>query len=374
MEIRTITCHNVYNYGASLQAFALQTYLESQGHKVKIIDYRPSYLDIHYRLSTFISRDLYVYKPRLKKWYIKYPFVIYRYLISLKDYSRKRAFDKFKKQYYHLTSKYKNISDLKKEIYSDVYIAGSDQIWNSVFMENGKDPAFYLDFVPDNKIKISYAASFGANDIDRTYALSIKGYLERFDAISIREKSGIDILDSLGIKSHLVCDPVFLLNKQQWESFCFVPKISKYVLIYNIGSIDQNIVDKAMELVNLYKFKVISIKDKNNISEANENLEDVGPIEFISYIKNAEFILSNSFHATAFSLILKKQFYTFQFTDLSNSSRMINLLNLFNLNDRFNPVLNSPINNIDYHNICNLTDTFAEQSRSWLNKAIGSHE
>ena len=149
MNSYTITCHDVYNAGASLQAYALQQYLISLGIDNKIIDYKPDYLSRHYSLTTIDN-------PKFNKGVLKYVYLTAKFprrFINLCGLKKKR-FDQFRNKYLILTeNRYNSNEDLKNSLpEADIYIAGSDQIWNTLF-NNGKDPAFYLDFAPDDKIK-----------------------------------------------------------------------------------------------------------------------------------------------------------------------------------------------------------------------------
>lgn len=179
MKIKTITCHDVYNLGASLQAYALAAYLQSQGHEVEIIDYQPLYLR-HYRLAGVPNPRF--DKPFLREAYqiAKFPGRLYDRLTS----KRKKAFDRFTAQYLPVTqTKYSDLASLRAAPpEADLYIAGSDQIWNPLF-QNGKDPAFFLDFVPEGKRRISYAASFAAEEMSEASAKLMSPWLKKLDAI-----------------------------------------------------------------------------------------------------------------------------------------------------------------------------------------------
>lgn len=366
MRINTITCHNVYNYGASLQAYALQRFLEIQGNDVEIINYMPNYLSFHYRISTYISADEYRYKPSLKHLYVRLLFAIYRYLRSLNGLPRKRSFDSFTSQYLKLTRKYTNYKQLvSRPPVADVYIAGSDQIWNSKYMENGKDPAFYLNFIK-SKPKFSFAASFGANEMDDGLKPLIKDWLSKFNAISVRESSGAEILNSLGIQSMVVCDPVFLLDIKQWMAIYRKVLSGRFLLIYNIGPINNNIVQMAKKIAKERKLTIVSIKDKYKVEGADIYIDNAGPCEFVSLIMDAEFVLSNSFHATAFSIIFSKQFYTFTFNNINSSSRMTNLLNNMHLKHRFDPSVEDPIDTINYMDVMATLSTYKQEGKDWL--------
>lgn len=156
MKIATITCHNVYNYGASLQAYALQRYLSQEGHDVEIIDYKPYYLNSRYNWRHIPAESrLYPYKDYVGTQ------CIYFLLKNRKIYKtigRKRKFDDFRQKFLTLTDNtYTSAEELRATPpQADLYIAGSDQIWNTA-CENGKDAAFYLDFGSDDTRRISYA-------------------------------------------------------------------------------------------------------------------------------------------------------------------------------------------------------------------------
>ena len=234
MKIKTITCHDVYNVGASLQAYALMTYLSSLGHEVEIIDYKPEYLSRHYRL-TGVSNPKYD-KPVLKQVYniLKFP-GRFKALHS----QRKKEYDLFKEQYLKVTShRYTSNEELKKNPpEADVYFAGSDQIWNTKF-PNGKDAAFYLDFAPANTIRAAYAASFATEQIEPEYRECVKTWLSNLDYISVRESSGVQIISELGIDNSIqVLDPVFLLNKIEWLKICKKLDLTeKYLLVYDFDN------------------------------------------------------------------------------------------------------------------------------------------
>ena len=164
MKINTITCQHVYNYGATLQAFALQDYLESLGHNVEIIDFR---------LPTHTRYELFTPYPKGRAYELVCKFPLLRYIITpyrnrrmLKTWGRKRNFDRFDKEYLHLSSHtYKSLDKLQQDTFdADLFIAGSDQIWNTD-MENGSNGAYFLDFGSEKTKRISYAASFGISEM-----------------------------------------------------------------------------------------------------------------------------------------------------------------------------------------------------------------
>lgn len=227
MKIKTITCHDVYNLGASLQAYALSAYLKELGHDVEIVDYKPDYLSRHYSLT-------YVPNPNYDKFFVRQLYLLAKLPSRLKALfgTRKKRFDMFRDECLNVTEKcYRSNKELVNNCpEADLFIAGSDQIWNPVF-PNGNDPSFYLDFVPKKKRKISYAASFAIDDISDQHCSQIKPWLQSMDAISVREPSGLKILEKIGINGINVLDPVFLVNKSKWEKLAISTNLSKYIFI-----------------------------------------------------------------------------------------------------------------------------------------------
>ncbi len=323
MRIKTVTCHDVYNAGASLQAYALQEWLMQQGHSVSVIDYKPDYLSHHYELS-------YVPNPKYRRPVLKQAYILAKLPGRLKALlgMRKKRFDWFRKQYLALTpEKYHSLHELKMRCpEADVYVAGSDQIWNPL-LPNGHDPAFFLDFVPPGKLKMSYAASFSTDEISDDVKKRMHVFLRTFDAISVRESSGVEILRSMEIVGIQVCDPVFLLDRKHWQSMLLpLPKSKPYLFVYDF---DNN--------VNLWAFaKAFAMKNKLQIFSAFPHpdaafiSDDMGPLEFLSLLHGATCVLSNSFHATAFSLIFHKPFFVMDRKAKLNA-RIHDLLDMLNL-------------------------------------------
>ncbi len=306
MKIYTLTCHDVYNYGASLQAYALMKYLKSNtSAEVEIIDYKPEYLSRHYYLWNI--------KPKYKKNLITK--VIYYCLklpgrLAKRFSARKRNFDSFKKRYLTVTSKrYSSNAELGQLQDGDLYFAGSDQIWNPI-LENGNDSAFFLDFVKDKNKKFAYSASFSVEELTKEQENKMKVWLAEFNRISVRENSALDILSRMGIAGACcTVDPVFLLDKGEWGSVCSSKRFKeKYIFVYDFDK-SQTIKNNVLEYARKNNLKIYSgLKSEY----ADKSFEDIGPLQFISLIRNAELVVSNSFHATAFSIIFHKSFYVFE--------------------------------------------------------------
>lgn len=323
MQICTITCHDVYNAGASLQAYALQAYLKSLGHDVKIIDYKPDYLSRHYRLDI-------VGNPKYDKPILRQAYLLAKLPGRLRMLPRKRAFDSFTAKYLDLTRRYASNAELKADPpEADIYFAGSDQIWNPLF-PNGKDPAFYLDFVRRG-IRAAYAASFAVEEFPEELRGVTTQYLSQFNHIAVREKSGLAVLESLGIhNAAAVLDPVFLLEQEQWEAIAKQPKKvdGPYLLVYDFDN--SPVVRKLAErIASVRGLKIYSIFD---LPYAERCFALCGPEEFLGLMEGASFVLSNSFHATAFSVIFEKEFVVVERTEKINT-RMRDFTAMLGLSD-----------------------------------------
>lgn len=372
LVIKTITCHNVYNYGATLQAYALQTYLQSLGNEVEIIDYAPRY---HSWSCWNIPENSTVYKLASKNMFIHFLYACHRWIKHKRETNliREKKFDEFDKKYLRLTTKhYINYEQLKQDPpKADIYIAGSDQIWNPVG-GTGLDPAFYLNFGEAGINRISYAASFGVSILNEHQKDIIKNYLSGMDHISVRESTGLNILKSLNINSGVqVLDPVFLLDKATWLQLIGGTKKvveGSYVLIYDFFQDDPNIQQLAFEFKSMTGFNIVSVNNSGKLPYADVNISDASPLEFLSLINNANVVISNSFHATAFSIILNKEFYVYPVIRHKNQSRMIDLLNQFQLSDRYNT---SKIqSNINWEKINDLYMVKRQIGRDFLLNAI----
>lgn len=370
MKIRTITCHDCYNFGASLQAFALQKYLESQGHNVGIIDYKPDYLSRHFKLS-IIANPIYD-RPVFRQMYLlaKLPGRI----LALRQ---KKMFDDFTSKYLKLTKRYNSYEDLKADAPdADIYIAGSDQIWNTLF-NNGRDPAFYLDFGKASTKRISYAASFATKEIVPEYRQFVSQELKNLDAVSIREKISLPLLRELGrVDGVAVCDPVFLLSEIEWNQISQRGKsinlTKKYILVYLTDRSD-TIMDIARRLSKDTGWEIVLVGCPSK-RYRHRYIPNIGPLEFVFLISKASFVISNSFHATAFSLIFKKNFCVVNRTEGINE-RMKSILDEFGLSHRIVSGYNSALlQGVDYNAILHRLDSMIIKSKEWLNYEISERK
>ncbi len=365
MKIKTITCHDVYNHGASLQAYALQTYLSSLGHEVEIIDYKPDYLSGHYKLWAISN-------PIFNKPFVKQLYLLAKLPSRLMALRRKKKFDEFTRQYLRLTShRYHSNEELKVHPpLADVYIAGSDQIWNTLF-QNGRDAAFYLDFAPKTAKRITYAASFATKDVVEEYKPFVRKMLQSLDQISLRERISLPLLVSLGRSDGIaVCDPVFLLTQQQWNQL--LPRkeenTPRYLLVYDTDQ-SEKLKEVACSIARERGLQIYNVSAFKR-SYASKDYWYSSPFDFVRLIRDAEFVVSNSFHATAFSLIFHREFCVVNRTEAINE-RMLSLLEQYGLQDR---LVTSSVANlssaIDYQIVQSKIDEDIAASRTYLHDAL----
>lgn len=361
-KIGIITTHDVYNYGSSLQAYALQTYIEKCNLGiVKIIDYKPKYL---YKLIDFLEVDSLKWRKNL---FTRTIYCIYLIPFRLKLLKKYFKYKSFNKEYLKLTKKrYYRYDELKKINEFDVFVCGSDQIWNSTKSPCGEDSAFFLEFT--DKLKVSYAASFGSNSITDLEKQLIIRNIPTFQKVSVREKSGQDILSKFNFDSELVLDPVFLLSKDEWESMSSDKmKEKKYIFVYGYDNSD-----KYYELINEISK---NIKEDVMIIDASNYkfIRNAGPLEFIDLIKNASLVITTSFHAVAFSIILNTQFIACSTNNKSLFERIDNLLNLCGLQKRVYETvkdLNLISDTINYDEVNKKLKSVVKKSKDFLSDSL----
>jgi len=369
MVIRTITCHHAFNHGAMLQAYALAHYLQSLGHDVKVIDYSPYYMPGNPEV------DFKWVPERFDLYGVRTLYQLAKYRQNKLIQKRHNALESFFLKHIPVTSKrYYTIDELRKDPpVADMYIAGSDQIWNTTF-PNGKDAAFYLDF-GSPKRKISYAASFATRELEPETEGFVKHQLKNFDAISVREQSGQRLLSSLRVDGQLVVDPVFLLDREHWDQFDTDSNELKeeYILTYDFEPKKSAIRSIAKRLASYYGCKIYTVTSAPSIFRyADKSYLECGPDMFVKLIKHARCVVSNSFHGTAFSMIYGKNFFVVNREDGLNE-RMRDLLSRYNLYDRLidNSVSDDNLlMDINYDSVINRLADDINESKSFLLQQI----
>ena len=328
-KIATITFHGAHNFGSSLQSYALQTFTQNL---FKENGKECVYSVINYR--TRFQKELYSYliKPKGIKDLVKY----FMRLPYLKQYKRK--WSKFEEFINHTlnTGAEVNSTERLMEFYgdNDVYISGSDQIWN--VRSRDFDEVYYLTFLSGKK-KISYSASFGPLEInwDKYDKEKVSCALNDYSAISVREEGSLKNVKLLTDKNaDIHVDPTLLLTKDEWIDFGSKRnyKNGEYILMYCLEPSKEQL-KMAKRISKYLKLPIVVTRynNKNDYFNSFKKLYDTGPKDFISLINNAKFVITSSFHGTAFSIILQKPFFAL---DGATDRRISNILDLTDLSDR----------------------------------------
>lgn len=375
-----LVCVNNNNYGSILQSFALQYVLKKLGNDVTVIRYEEK--SLMQKLHRMKNREW-----TINKWnYIKNYYIIPIWNKPLKNGLRLRhaRFNKFKNSNFTYSSIYTNLKDISEFVKTmDVIVLGSDQVWHPANLEMNY---FTLNFVPINIKKISYAPSFGVSSLTNIQAKKTIDFLRRFDAISVRELAGKKMIkDLIGKDVEIVCDPTLLLSSDEWNNIFNISKPMvnyKYILCYFIG--DNPWQRKIAEAIcKKLELKIIALPHIDKYIHSDESYADIkyydaGPIEFINLIKYASLVLTDSFHATVFSIINHTPFFTFNRfktkTKTSTNSRISSILEILGLVKRYikSETDLSITDNIlcDFSNTDKILEEFRNNSLKYLKESI----
>lgn len=365
-KISTITFHASYNYGSCLQAYALQEVIK------KIMNEKINYEIIN--LRTPVQKEMYksFFEKKDFKSFIK---KIIFHSKKKELYAKELLFEKFINDYLNITKEYNSLEELKKEKWSsDIYIAGSDQLWNKYALDF--DWSNYLEFI-DNGKKISYAASFGQNEQKWTKAEKerIKKNLLEFSSLSVRDTESFNNIKKLiNIEPEIHVDPTLLLKKEEWEKILPNKKIynKDYIFLYNLK--DKEYVKLAHKISKRLKLPVLISKD-GKIEEIFYGFKrkfDVGPLEFLLLIKNAKLVLSSSFHGTIFSIIFHKPFFALKGKEDFRIQTLLKKMNLENRSIDFNDYKEKckEAYNLEFNEADKLLEEERKKSKEYLERAL----
>lgn len=325
MEIKVITRHTPSNYGSLLQAVATLRVIESLGHRCEIIDYwKRNEMGLQGILTSLQGKAS--WKNNLFK---RMAYVALRYP------GEKMAawcFDRMRARYLKLTSRC--CSDKELEVLrADVFMTGSDQVWGPLL--DGKfDEAYFLSFVKEDVRKVAYASSFGRTEFSDSVVGSYKRLLSRYDAIAVRENNAVRLLEDWKIGCvGQVLDPTLLLDSAQWEEYIEKEVSGDYVLIYEIHN-NPMLDDYARRFAVCVGLPLVRVTPTLHQFARGGRMAfcpEMGT--FLSYIKNARYMLTDSFHGTAFAINFNTQFLEV-LPNNSTGSRNKSILQLTGLQDR----------------------------------------
>lgn len=349
MKIGILTFIDTINYGALLQAYALERVLTDMGHEVEIIQYKNKFIEDKEKNKKIFSL----------RW-------ILRTIVIGKNFKRKsQKFERFESSAIN-KSKICSGKTIDKVCASyDKIITGSDQVWNLGL--TGGDLHYFLDFTPDSTKKISYAPSFGESTIPDNFTTQIGSLLKGFHALSVREESGLSIISELaGRNAQVVLDPTLLLPKESWQKLATKRLYAMpYILVYlpHKKDICFSFARKIQEKTG---YPIIYLSISPRIIRGVKTIYDASPEEWISWILYADYVITGSFHGTAFSLNLEKQFF---FESLGTGSRIDNLVYLTGTNNR-NLATANVDNIIDYNKVRSKLFEARQASLLWLKNAL----
>ena len=328
--IGIITIHKINNYGSVFQAFALQKVCEDMGNNVEIIDYNfPN--EYHEKHCYPVKCDT---QPNEPLWI--------KMLYAPALIRQHKGIHKFVNKYQHLSKNQYNSPDelLENVPEYDVYITGSDQLWNPRYC--GGDPVFILNFAPDDAKKISYAASIGVDALPVELIKSYRTFLSRYQYISVREQSSIKIIQSLiDKKVYNVLDPTLLLTRDQWNVIACKKRIvkKKYILCYflNYSFNAFPYVDKLADYFQKqtgYELVHVARPPHHLRIPYNRYLIGASPEEFLALVRDAEMVLTTSFHGTAFAVNYGKPVFTVVKDKTFSDSRQVCLMHNLGIEDQ----------------------------------------
>ncbi len=365
MRIACLTFHNSSNYGSALQAYALQETVLSLGHGYTIIDYSTPEKS---KFDSLLGRNKEMSSLGYAVKIFSLPYNLYK----------KNKFSKFRKNHLNISNKKSlTIDDLEKlNDEFDYFICGSDQIWNAHMVRF--DPAYFLSFVKNPNRKIAYAASFGISNPPENELSFYKKHLDSFNKISVRERTGAQIVfDATGKQSSVVLDPSLLLDKEKWAQIAENSRRVKhpYILTYCFSP-KKNLQSFVHKLSKETGLPVIRISTQMLDMILKKAYAIPSPIDFIRLFLDASYIVTNSFHGTAFSTNLNKNFFSVVEGNKSTrtNSRIFDFLDLVQLKERIiykdqeGPL---PLNPLDFKNTNNILDEERRKSIEFLRSSIG---
>lgn len=300
-KIAIITLHNVSNYGSVLQAYATQCFFENMGLAPIIIDYRRPWettfgywLYLNDRSLVGIFRNVMYFPSKIVQFF---------------------KFNKFRKQYLNLTNrKYKSCKELQTyPVDSNIFCTGSDQVWNSGWNQ-GVIKEYFLDFVDENVKKIAFAASFGSSNISEKDKEIMKPLLEKYDVITVREEPTVNMLkNEFGIECFEILDPTLQMERNFWEQICENDRYidEKYVLLIQLNR-NHEFDNLSVQFASEKKMKLVRLCLRvDQVLLPGESVVIPEVKDYIRLIRDAEYVLTDSFHAVSFCLNLEKQFFVY---------------------------------------------------------------
>lgn len=379
-KVGLAVCYDTKNFGSQLQVLATVKKIEELGYTTEIIRYKKKVTPTFVLQTIPRLLDISFIKTKLasmmkKKQIQQYPDIAKNVAI------RNKRFAEFINTYFTNVSKpYAGWETLVKEAAKnyDAFLCGSDQLW----LPNNLGSHFYtLEFAPDKKPKIAYATSFGVSQIPKKQKKGFKKFLNRFQALSTREITGQKIIEDLtGKAAQIVCDPTLLFSAEGWSKMIPDNKviIEPYAFCYFLGTNEEHR-KAAEEFKKLTGVNLVTCPFLDNFVEIDQTFGDIhmfdmDSADFVNLIRHAEYILTDSFHGSVFSILYHKKFMTFNRFDggaNSRNSRIDSLCTLLGLSERrYGGNIMAVCNDIDYDTVEDKLTRLREESVAYLKEAL----
>ncbi len=368
------------NYGSMLQSFATQKVLDRYGVKYELLAYKKKLTPLFAikSLPRLLNRIIWQDKlneKRKQKFLKKHP------ELNKGVEERTQAFDQFRENNFSAPIKtYYGYDELQRQSNNySAFLAGSDQLWSP----SGLPTNFYnLMFTYDDAVRISYASSFGVKKIPWYQRRRTKNYLNRIQFISCREESGSEIVKDLTNRDvPVVADPTILFNGDEWEQMLPSKRVQegKYIFSYILGT-EKKYRDEVLKLSKEKGLPIVSIHQyvDADLGFGDVEITDASPTEFVDLIRNAEYVCTDSFHGSVFSILCHRKLVIFnRYSDASSSSkntRIDNLCGKLGISDRrfSGDIIKDASGEINYTSIDKKLETMRQESRDYLEKAFDS--
>lgn len=341
--IGLVTCYFHHNYGSMLQAYATEMIMQQMGFPFQTIACKAPINYMQENKFLYIIKKLLIADWKMRLGKMKIERAKKENPMFAKNWEiRNKAFDQFAETFFHVSPYCKNREELSKmaENYS-AFLVGSDQLWRTDSVEHGY---YTLEWVPDHIRKIAYSTSIGVKEVPWFQVEKNKRFMNRFDHIALREQSACDLVYKLtGKKVPVVLDPTLLFTGDQWLEIQQQEPLTngKYIFCYLLGDnpLQREFIKRVKEKTG---YKIVALQQLDDYIPSDEGFADeapyVGPREFLNYIRNAEYVFTDSFHCSVFSILYKKNFFTFsRFAEgakQSTNTRIDNLLHITGLEER----------------------------------------
>jgi len=303
MKVSVITRHAVFNYGSLLQTIATHRIIQSLGHDCQIIDYRREDEDYRKIANAFLKTN-----PKWNSSLLRR--TVYKLLQSPKFYVMGKHFEKLRKDAFPVTVRYHCEEALRQnKPVADIYMTGSDQVWGPIGTD-AYDPAFFLSFTDDTDRRVSYAASFGKTDFTDALLEDFHRLLSRYAQITVRERSAVSTIRSMGIENVCqVLDPTLLIRPERWSEMIVDRFPEQYILVYQLHNNPQ-MLEYAYKLAERTGLPLITMSStaQHLARKGSKHVFLPSLSQWLGYIKNATFMLTDSFHGTAFAINFGTQF------------------------------------------------------------------